>query len=69
MTTESTTFKIIIFRLDKSEHRYADRRVQRPRRGDILETVVDGKLVKAEVERVRLNVGSSEIWTVQAIEI
>ena len=57
MTTKSATFKIIIFRLDKSEHRYVERRVQRPRRGDILETVVDGKLVKAEVERVRLNVG------------
>ena len=65
----TAVFKIIIFRLDKSEHRYAERRVQRLHRGDILETVVDGRLVKAEVEKVRLNVGSSETWTVQAIEI
>ena len=65
----TAVFRIIIFRLDKSAHRYVERRLQRLSRGDILETVVDGKLVKAEVERVRLNVGSSETWTVQAIEI
>jgi hypothetical protein len=44
------TWKVIITRLNKSKLRYSEQREYGPRRGDILEKVIDGKLVKAEVE-------------------
>jgi hypothetical protein len=43
-----------------------------PRRGEILETVVDGGLVKAEVEMFhhdKLKVDGLGVWTVEATEI
>jgi hypothetical protein len=65
-----STFNVIITRLDKSMYRYSARREQHPRRGDILETVVDGRLVKAEVEMILPPVvTSSGTWTVRAEEI
>jgi hypothetical protein len=66
------TLNITINWLDKSKHRYFEMRAHAPRRGDILETVVAGRLVKAEVEVVfpeRIVVGPAHIWIVHADEI
>ena len=66
------TWKITITRLDKSKMRYSEQRGHGPRRGDILETVVDGRLVKAEVEMFhhgKPKVDGLSVWTVEAIEI
>jgi len=66
------TCKVIITRLNKSKLRYSEQREYGPRRGDILEKVVDGKLVKAEVEMShhhKLMVGGLDVWTVEATEI
>jgi hypothetical protein len=66
------TCNVIVTRLNKSKLRYSEQRRHGPRRGDILETVVDGKLVKAEVEISRhekSNVGDLDVWTVEATEI
>jgi hypothetical protein len=64
------TWKVTITRLNKSKLRYSEQRRHGPGRGDILETVVDGKLVKAEIERSyqeKLEVG--DVWTIEATEI
>ncbi len=66
------TLNIIIKRLDKSKHRHFEVRDQPPRRGDILETVVAGRLIKAEVDVIfpeRIVVGPSRTWIVHAEEI
>ena len=47
----ANVWRITITRLHKSAHRYSERRATQLRRGEIVETVVDGRLVKAEVER------------------
>jgi hypothetical protein len=65
-------WKVIITRLNKSKLRYSEQRDYGPRRGDILEKVVDGKLVKAEVEMShhhKLMAGGLDVWTVEATEI
>jgi hypothetical protein len=43
------TWNVVITRLDKSKLRYSEQRGHGPRSGDILETVVNGRLVKSEV--------------------
>jgi hypothetical protein len=66
------TLNVTIKRLDKSKHRYFEAREQLPRRGDILETVIAGMLVKAEVDAVfpeKIIVGAPRIWIVHAEEI
>jgi len=66
------TWNVIITRPDRSKLRYSEQRGQGPRRGDILETVVDGRLVKAEVEMFhhdKLKVDGLGVWTVEAREI
>jgi hypothetical protein len=66
------TLNITINRLDKSKHRYFEVRAHAPRRGDILETGVSGRLVKAEVRVVfpeRIVVGPARTWIVHAEEI
>jgi hypothetical protein len=68
----ANVWRITITRLDKSEHRYSERRATQPRRGEIVETVVDGRLVKAEVERHYLDAirpGKLATWHVDATEI
>jgi hypothetical protein len=66
------TWNVVITRLDKSKLRYSEQRRYGPRRGDILETVVDGKLVKAEVDMFHhdmLQVAGLGVWTIEATEI
>jgi hypothetical protein len=69
--TVTGTWNVIITRLDKSKLRYSEQPRHGPRRGDILEKVVDGKLVKAEVEmyQEKSKVGDLDVWTVEATEI
>lgn len=64
--------RIAITRLDRSEHQYSERRATQPRRGEIVEIVVDGLLVNAEVERHYLDAirpGKLATWQVKATEI
>jgi hypothetical protein len=66
------TWKVTITRLDKSKMRYSEQRGDGPRRGDILETVVDGRLVKSEVEMFhheKRKVDDLDVWMVEATEI
>jgi hypothetical protein len=64
------TCNVIITRLNKSKLPYSEQRRHGPRRGDILETVVDGKLVKAEVEKSHHEKDRDlDVWTVEATEI
>jgi hypothetical protein len=72
MGMTKSTWHVIIKRLDKSTHRYSEVRAHAPRRGDVLETVVAGMLVKAEVEVVypkKISVGPERAWVVHAEEI
>jgi hypothetical protein len=65
-------WRVTITRLDRSKHRYSERRTSLPRRGEIIETVVDGRLVKAEVDAHYLDEiepGKFAAWTVEAVEI
>jgi hypothetical protein len=65
-------WRITIARLDKSKHRYSQPRAGQPRKGEIIETVVDGRLVKAEVELHYLDEiepGKIAAWRVVATEI
>jgi hypothetical protein len=66
------TWKVLITRLDKSKLRYSEQRGHGPRRGDILETVVGGRLVKAEVEMFhheKRKVDDLDVWTIEATEV
>ena len=72
MVNGKWTWKVTITRLDKSKYQHSEQHEQRPRRGDIVETVVEGRLVKAEVELFHLEklvVGPSGVRSVQATEI
>jgi hypothetical protein len=63
------TWNVVITRLDKSKLRYSEQHGHGPRAGDVLETVVDGKLVKAEVDMFHqdmLQVVGFGVWTVEA---
>src|SRR5271155_655449 len=42
----ANVWRVTIARLDKSKHRYSERRGTQPRRGEIVEIVVGGRLVK-----------------------
>jgi hypothetical protein len=66
------TWNVVITRLDKSKLRYSEQRGDGPRSGDILETVVDGRLVKAEVEMFhheKRKADDLDVWTIEATEI
>jgi hypothetical protein len=63
---------VTITRLDKSTHRYSEPRGGQPGRGAIVETVVGGRLVKAEVDvhyLDRIQPGQSAAWKIEATEI
>jgi hypothetical protein len=65
-------WRVTIARLDKSKHLYSERHVSQPQRGEIVETVVGGKLVKAQIERHyldRIKPGERAAWKVEAEEI
>jgi hypothetical protein len=64
------TWKVIITRLNGSTLRYSEQRGHGPRRGDILEKVIDGKLVKAEVVKSYHEKDRDlDVWTIEAMEI
>jgi hypothetical protein len=66
------TVNVIIKRLDKSKHRYFETRDQPPRRGDILEAIVAGRFVKAEVDAIfppHVGFRTGQTWVVFAEEI
>jgi hypothetical protein len=66
------TLHVIIKRLDKSKHRYSEVRDRAPRRGDILETVVAGRFVKAQVDALfpeSVAIDTCRTWIVYAEEI
>jgi hypothetical protein len=64
--------RITVTRLDKSKHRYSQPHARQPQRGEIIKTVVGGKLVKAEIDfhyLDRLRAGQIAAWKVEATEI
>jgi hypothetical protein len=66
------TWNVVITRLDKSKLRYSEQRGDGPRSGDILETVVNGRLVKSEVvmfHHGKRKVDDLDVWTIEATEI
>jgi hypothetical protein len=67
----SGTWKISITRLNNSSiPKYYERRGRWPRKGEILEKVVAGRLVKAEIESFQpVTLAALCIWTVEATEI
>ena len=70
MTTVETS-NVTITRLDRSKFAYSEQRAP-PTKGEILEKVVDGMLIKAHVESVRHEmpkVAGLGIWTIEATEI
>jgi hypothetical protein len=65
-------WRVTITRLDKSKHRFSEPHAGQPRRGQIIETVVGRRLVKAEVELFYLDdirPGRFAAWKVDATEI
>jgi hypothetical protein len=65
-------WRVTVTRLDKSKHRYSEPRAGQPRRGEIIETVVGRRLVKAKVEVHYLDdirPGEFAAWKVDATEI
>jgi hypothetical protein len=65
-------WRVTITRLDKSKHRYSEPHASQPRRGEIIETVVSGRLVKAEIDvnyLDRIRAGEFAAWKVDATEI
>jgi hypothetical protein len=66
------TWNVVITRLDKSKLRYSEQRGDGPRSGDILATVVNGRLVKSEVlmfHHGKCKVDDLDVWTIEATEI
>ena len=66
------TSNVTITRLDRSKLKYSEQRGRAPTKGEILERVVDGMLIKAQVESVhheRPKVAGVGIWTIEATEI
>jgi hypothetical protein len=71
MTTVGT-WNVTITRLDKSRLHYPEQRGTPPAKGDILEKVFDGNLIKAQIESFRHEKPKSAglgIWTIEATEI
>jgi hypothetical protein len=65
-------WRVTITRLDKSKQRYSEPRAGQPRRGEIIETVVAGWLVKAEIDAHyldKIRAGDAAAWAVDATEI
>jgi hypothetical protein len=67
----SGTWKITITLLNKAKMpTYSERRGQWPRKGEILEKVVAGRLIKAEIETFQPStLAAPSIWTIEATEI
>jgi hypothetical protein len=65
-------WRVTITRLDKSKHRYSEPYASQPRLGEVIETVVGGRLVKAEIKLHHLDwirPGEFAAWKVEAEEI
>jgi hypothetical protein len=64
-------WRVTIKRLDGSTDRYSEPHAGQPRRGEIVERVIDGRLVKAEINShhlAEIRVGKLATWTVEAEE-
>jgi hypothetical protein len=71
MTTIGTS-NVTITRLDRSKLTYSEQRGRPPTKGEILEKVVDGKLIKAHVDSFhheRPKVAGLGTWKIEATEI
>jgi hypothetical protein len=66
------TWNVTITRLDLSTFGYSEQYPREPNKGEILETVREGRLVKAEIQTIhhdKPRVAGLGVWTIGAAEI